>query len=259
MKLLKNSLLVAAIAMVAVACGKNDRETVDTGDAQDVSAMEGTSLDVADGTQIMWKGFKGLGEAVIYSHQGTVNMTEGSVTVNDGALVGGKFTFDLMTLDVTDDPEQFPEEKQAGLAGHLLTTDFFGVFTTNENHEIVDTTEANATITFEITGVSEYTAPAEGEGEKNEWSTAAPTHNVTGNLTIKGISKSITFPAHVEVAEGSVSASAKFFIDRQKWNITFMAGDAGVVEAGKDQFIKNEMGIGFDFTAGGTSMDDAAM
>lgn len=244
MKALKISSLAVAVMLFVAACG-GKKETVETGDAQDVQASTGTELSVDNGaSSVMWKGYKGLGSGIAYSHVGTVDVAEGMVTVKDGALEGGKITIDLKTIQVTD--EGMPEEKKAGLAGHLLTSDFFGVYTL-EGEAITDTVEANAIATFEITSIADYTAPAEPSEE--EWATANPTHNVTGNLTIKGITKSITFPAHVEVSEGTVKAAAKFFIDRQKWNVSFMSGDSGMIEAGKDQYIMDEMGIGFDITA----------
>lgn len=47
------------------------------------------------------------------------------------------------------------------------------------------------------------------------------THTVTGNLTLKDITKSITFPAKIAMAENQVTADANFNIDRTQWGIVY--------------------------------------
>jgi len=48
--------------------------------------------------------------------------------------------------------------------------------------------------------------------------------NVTGNLTIKGITHEITFPAKMEVKGGIVNANGKLTIDRAKWDVRYGSG-----------------------------------
>lgn len=243
MKALKLTSLLAAVVLLAASCG-GKKETVQADDAQEVQESTGTELMVdATGSEIMWVGYKGLGSAINYSHQGTIDVTAGSLTVSDGNLTGGNFDFDLKTIVCTD--EGLEDEKKASLTGHLLNSDFFGVYETDEDNNIIATHEENAKVSFVITGASAFN----GTASEDEWSTSNPTHNVTGNLTIKGITKSITFPAHVVISEGSVSASAKFYINRQEWGMSFMAGDADLIDQGKEEFIKDEMGIGLNITA----------
>ena len=47
---------------------------------------------------------------------------------------------------------------------------------------------------------------------------------VTGNLTIKGITVAITFPAKMEVMNGMVKANGKVTIDRTQWGIRYKSG-----------------------------------
>jgi len=47
---------------------------------------------------------------------------------------------------------------------------------------------------------------------------------ITGNLTIKGISHPISFPAKVEVNAGIVKANAKLIIDRTNWDVRYNSG-----------------------------------
>ena len=50
------------------------------------------------------------------------------------------------------------------------------------------------------------------------------TIKVTGNLTIKSITKPITIPADIEVKEGIVKANGKVVIDRTQWGIRYRSG-----------------------------------
>ena len=86
-------------------------------------------------------------------------------------------------------------DKSARLEGHLKADDFFG-------------TDKFATSTFVIKKVT---------------AAAANQVNVTGDLTIKGVTNSITFPASVAWnADGSVSATAeKVIVDRTKFGIKY--------------------------------------
>jgi len=88
--------------------------------------------------------------------------------------------------------------------------------------------------------------------------TANPTHSLTGNLTLRGTTKSITVPANVSITDGEVKASAKFYIDRTQWGITYAAGTADIIAQAKDDYIRDEMGIGFEIVAK-PAMADAAM
>lgn len=47
------------------------------------------------------------------------------------------------------------------------------------------------------------------------------THTVTGNLTLHGVTRSITFPATVKVASDRIDAKAEFVINRQDFGIAY--------------------------------------
>jgi len=49
-------------------------------------------------------------------------------------------------------------------------------------------------------------------------------HTVSGDLTIKGITNEISFPATVSNADGTLTATAAFAIDRTKWDIKYGSG-----------------------------------
>jgi len=48
--------------------------------------------------------------------------------------------------------------------------------------------------------------------------------NITGNLTIKGITHAVTFPAKVEVKREIVNANGKVIIDRTLWDVHYRSG-----------------------------------
>jgi len=126
-----------------------------------------------------------LAKKVTGEHNGTVGISAGALNVDGNKLIGGNFTIDLKTikdLDLTD-----PGYNQK-LVGHLSSGDFFEV-------------EKFPTATFVITKVA---------GKQ-----------VTGNLTAKGITKSITFPAEITVKGGKVIAKANITIDRTDFNIRY--------------------------------------
>lgn len=61
-------------------------------------------------------------EKVTGKHNGTINISSGDVNNNHGQL-GGKFTIDMTTINVTD----LQGDKKGKLEGHLNSEDFFNV------------------------------------------------------------------------------------------------------------------------------------
>ncbi len=126
-----------------------------------------------------------LAKKVTGEHNGTVGISAGALNVNGNKLIGGNFTIDLKTikaLDITD-----PGYNQKFI-GHITSGDFFEV-------------EKFPTASFVITKVAG--------------------NQVTGNLTVKGITKSITCPAEIAVKGGKVTAKANITIDRTDFNIKY--------------------------------------
>lgn len=131
---------------------------------------------------INWTGRKVTGQ-----HSGVIKIKEGSLVYNGKALKSGTFSIDMSTIVATDG-------SGSNLLTHLKSPDFF------------DT--ANSPVsTFVITKVV--------AGGTNQV-------NITGNLTIKGISKPLTFPATVKKQGNNVVAVAKGVkVDRTKYDIRY--------------------------------------
>ena len=125
-----------------------------------------------------------IGRKVTGSHNGKIKIATGELVVAGNSVKGGKFVMDMSSI--TSDSER--------LTGHLKTDDFFSV-------------EKNPTSKFVITKV-----------------TAAGTDriNVTGDLTIKGITQPLTFPASVKKENGALVAVAKnVLVNRAKFDIRY--------------------------------------
>ena len=153
-----------------------------------------------------------VGKKVTGSHNGTIALQSGTLNVDGKKVTGGTFTIDMNSIKDADGSTK--------LEGHLKADDFFG-------------TAKFPTSTFVITKVA-------GSG-------AALT--VTGNLTIKGITKPVTFPATVAVnADGTVSALAgKILVDRTKYDIRY--GSKSFFDSIGDKAIDDNFEIGVKLVA----------
>ena len=73
---------------------------------------------------------------------------------------------------------------------------------------------------------------------------ANPTHFVTGNLELKGVTKRIKFPAKITISDGKVNAEAKFNINRKDWGMSY-----GADESLGDKFIRPTVHLGLNIVA----------
>lgn len=137
--------------------------------------------------------FKWHAKKVTGEHMGTVNFSGGTITLEKGAVVGGTIEMDMTTIVATD----LQGEYKGKLEGHLKSEDFFS-------------TEKFAKSTLVIKKV-----------EAIKGSKTAENATVTADLTIKGITKEIKFPAIIVVKGNSVTANADFMIDRTQWDIRY--------------------------------------
>lgn len=213
---------------------KSDEAKV--GEAQEVTAPAETAAEYPineDSSQVTWVGTKPTGR-----HDGRFPVKDGSISVLDNEIVGGTIVMDLENIEITD--AEISEEDRGKLTGHLKSDDFFNV-------------ESFPEAKFEITSVEPYVAGSaanenEITEEDSEFKLASPTHTITGNLTIRDTTNSISFPAIVNISEDEVTAKAKFNIDRTDWNVSFK-DETAVTAKAQDQFIYNKVNVGFDIQA----------
>jgi polyisoprenoid-binding protein YceI len=140
-----------------------------------------------------------VGAKITGTHEGGFKTLQGKVTLPGNTPEKGSVKVEIDTTSVYTDAEK--------LTGHLKSPDFFDV-------------EKFPKATFESTEVK-----VGGEG--------GATHTVTGNLNLRGVSRSITFPARVKLEGDTFSLDAEFKINRKEF---------GIVYAGKaDDLIKDDV------------------
>lgn len=139
-----------------------------------------------DESTVTWKAYKVTG-----SHTGTIALEEGALIFDGDKLTGGEFTVDMSTLvstDLDDDPES-----KGKLEGHLNSDDFFA-------------TEKHGKSTLVFTDVK---------------STGKNSYEVTGDLTIKDITKPVVF----DVSVYGSKATATVKVDRTNYDIKYGSGN----------------------------------
>ena len=143
---------------------------------------------VKDKTTVKWTGshiVKG------YDHYGYVQVNEGSFSVENGLITGGSITLDMNSISCTDIDD---EKKNKKLVGHLKSDDFFSV-------------DKHSTATIVI---------------KSSEKTGDNTLSVTADITIKGVTKEITFDTKLVDASDKVKIyESSIKIDRTLFGVAY--------------------------------------
>ena len=130
-----------------------------------------------------------VGRKITGAHNGTIEVKEGELILNDGKLAGGKFIVDTSSIKILDITDPITN---AQFAGHLASNDFFAI-------------EKYPEATLEINSVSG--------------------NHIEGDLTIKGITRPVSFDAAVNVDGDTLIATGKLTIDRTKYEMKFRSGN----------------------------------
>ena len=156
-------------------------------------------------SDVHWWGYK-IAKSEASSHDGTLNVKSGDIVVKNNKIVGGSFVLDMTTISATDITGTGKEK----LDGHLKNGDFFEV-------------DKFPSAEFVITSI------------KDNKSNKIFNSLVTGNLTVKGKTNAVTFPAKLSVSKGVASiVTDKFSFDRQKFDVAYKS-------SAKDVFIKDDI------------------
>ena len=153
-----------------------------------------------------------VGSKVTGSHDGGFHDFEGTITLPDGDPMQGEIDIVIDTTSLWSDNEK--------LTNHLKSPDFFDV-------------ASHPTATFRSSSIAGTDSGYE----------------VTGNLDLHGVSKSITFPATIELGADSIAAQAEFSIKRFDFGIAYTGA--------ADDLIRDDVLIKLDIVAqpGGGSID----
>lgn len=145
-------------------------------------------------SRVLW-----TGRNLLNKHEGAIPLRTGELTVEAGRLAGGRFTFDMRGITCSD---LAGSPMHDILIAHLLSDDFFDA-------------EVFPDASFVIT----QTSPVNGA------SPGAPNLSVSGELTLKGLTRPVEFPACAGITpDGKLAAQASFAIDRTKWNVVYGSG-----------------------------------
>jgi polyisoprenoid-binding protein YceI len=218
MKTMKSNQLVVSLLALFVLVNSQLTLAGDDPNKAKKAAPKATELKVdASKSTVNWKGKKVTGE-----HVGTVKVSKGVLSVEGNKLVGGSFDMDMKSIVNTDLTDA---SYNAKLIGHLKSDDFFSV-------------EKNPVSTLKITKVEPIAGAKAGE----------PNYNITGDLTIKGITNPITFPATVKITGKQADATAQFAVDRTKYDIKY--GSKNFFEGLGDKAIYDEFQVELSLVAG---------
>lgn len=208
-----------AAALIFTACSDSTSTTSETNAiaTEATTAAEGEAYAVVPAeSELAWNGKKIGGE-----HSGNINLQEGQLLVAGDQVVGGEFTIDMASITNTDIEDA---KYNSDLVGHLKSDDFFGV-------------EQHPTATFKINSISPIADAAAGQ----------PNYNVEGDLTIKGKTNPVNFPATVTVENGAANAKADIIVDRAKYDVRY--GSKSFFSDLGDKVIDDNFTVSLDITA----------
>lgn len=216
---MKKSILMTFALLVFLSSCSNNGNKAEIQEAQKVEVTENAQTQsfnkIAAGSHINWRASH-LGG--LQKRFGTVNLKSADAKVNNGKLTNATVVIDMNTLIVKSFPEGAPQGPR--LTGHLKSADFFDI----ANHP---------TAKFELTKIET------GSGNFSS--------KVTGNLTIVGITKSITFNANVAVSDDKISIKSEdFSVNRKDWGLTYHT--EGTPNVPTDYLIADNVGFTIDVT-----------
>ncbi|SEL07955.1 Polyisoprenoid-binding protein YceI [Chitinophaga rupis] len=210
-------LIIGCLIMACQQAPKADKATIS--DARSVQEGEGVAYQLnTSESYVQWIGTKPTGQ-----HTGLFKIKSGTLNVKDSAITGGKFVIDVTSLEDVDLKADTSMKNK--LERELKGAMFF---------DVAQFPEAE----FAITGVKPFVS------DGNEVLLKDATHTIQGNLTIKQISKNISFPAKIVLQKNEVTATANFNLDRTLWGMTYRA-DKSV----QDKLINSLVNIQFSIKA----------
>src|SRR3989344_4403564 len=163
------------------------------------------------------------GEVPATSISGTSVVPVGTYTV-EATTANGSFTIDMNTLRVGLTAKK--PGKEGALEKHLKSDDFFDV-------------AKYPTATFSIKEV------VPGPDSPTTF-----VYSIRGDLTMKGRTNEISFPAHIFLKEEALHAEAAFEIDRTKWDLSY--GSGNFFQNLGDNLIDDMVALSFEIVAAPT-------
>lgn len=149
-------------------------------------------------SEINWRGFlPGT------SLTGRVMISEGTIETDESNrdITGGRLLIDMNSIEPLDN--QLDAGNRRKLANELKSDNFFD-------------TSVHPVAEFRILEVNVI---GERVDSCNIDGVIQPTHEVTGDLTLKGIKNRITVLMHITISGKKLTAQSMFTLDRSQWHI----------------------------------------
>lgn len=200
--------LVAALALACAACDEDPgkgKSQAQVGSAQPVASVDAAAFGtwkIAPDSKLAF-----VGANVTTKHNGGFKKLVGGINLADGKAAGGAVVVEIEMSSVFTDDEE--------LTTHLKSGDFFDA-ATHPNASFVSTNV--------VAGGSD-----------------GATHTVTGNLTLRGETRSISFPATIDVGADTVTVKAEFAINRMDFKVSY--------KGAADDLIRESVAIALSLTA----------
>lgn len=204
-------------ALLVVSCKNDANKAEEAQEVTEVSADANVYVADAAASVIEWEGSKPTGK-----HNGTIKIKSGELSLNNGKIEGGKFVIDMTSIEVLD----LQGKEKTDLEGHLK-----GLAKDESADHFFNTTKYPEA-SFEITSVV----------------TENGVTTVSGNLTMKEITKNVSFPATILVNEGQLTLSTETFsINRTDWKVNY--GSKSIFADLGDKFINDNIDLKITLTA----------
>lgn len=195
--------LILIIAPLFFGCGgPATAENKSNAPAGSASGVKKYIIDTAE-SLITWKGSMVLASAD--EHTGYVHISKGELMIGKEQLVGGTAEINMQSIEYADKTNKNTPVQ------HLKSPDYFDVGK------------------FPVSSINIMrVTPVHGNNI-----------TITATLTIKGVTRPVSFPAYVEVKDGIVKASGKLTIDRTNWGIRYRSGK--FFDAFADQIVSDDV------------------
>lgn len=179
----------------------SNTQPASNGNTNATAALNGDSLAITpENSKVEFTGSKVTGK-----HDGGFRQFTGTIDLVNAKAEESSVSVDIDMTSVFSDAD--------GLTNHLKTGDFFEV-------------EKFPKASFKSTKIAADTAKG------------ADNYTITGDLTLRGVTKSVSFPATIKISDADAAVNADFSINRK---------DFGIVYTGKaDDLIRDDVVIKLD-------------
>ncbi|WP_428224904.1 YceI family protein [Flavobacterium sp.] len=186
------SILILIFSFLVTACKKDNTKTDYTNLYKKNNPNEIKYKVDTDKSIILWTGFKPK-----VKHTGTLKLAEGVITLKNDSIVSGRFYFDLKSIAVTNLTEKEGKSKLEahlkGIGDKAKSNDFFNIL-------------KFPSADFKLIKV---------EYENNK-------AIVYGNLSIKGITKAVNFPAEIKISNKEILIKSETLrLNRTYWDMKY--------------------------------------